>query len=91
MEIQSLASMRQQLDRFTRQYFQLQLSLDYPDEEHLRNDAFQRSLHARMFLETTIKHTPPVRYQIRVLKELTRRIEQSIQDWEEEVCCFLQL
>ena len=89
MESQSSASARQQLDRFSRQYLQLQLELDYPDEEHLRNDTFQQSLYVRLFSENVIKHAPPARYQLRVLKELTRRIEQSIQDWEEEVCCFL--
>jgi hypothetical protein len=90
MESQLSTSARQQLDHFSRQYLQLQHPLDYPDEEHLRNDAFQQSLHDRMFSENTIKHAPPVRYQLRVLKELTRRIEQSIQDWEEEVCRFFR-
>jgi hypothetical protein len=88
MESQLSASARQQLDRFSRQYLQLQHELDYPDEEQLRNDIFQQSLYARLFLENRTKYTPPARYQLRVLKELTRRIEQSIQDWEEEVCCF---
>jgi len=83
MESQLSASARQQLDRFSRQYLQLQLGLDYPDEQYLRNDAFQQALHARLFEENAIKHTPPPRYQLRVLKELTRRIEQ-LQDGEEE-------
>jgi hypothetical protein len=81
---------RQQFNRFVRQYLQLQLDLDYPDEEYLRNDAFQQSLHDQLFSENEIKKAPPARYQLRVLKELTRRIEQSIQDWDEEVCSFLQ-
>jgi len=82
---------RQQLNRFVRQYLQLQLDLDYPDEEHLRNDAFQQSLHSNLFSEHENKKSPPARYQLRVLKELVRRIEQSIQDWEEEVCSFLHV
>ncbi len=86
MESQLSASARHQLDRFVRQYLQLQLDLDYPDEEHLRNDVFQQSLHSQLFSENGIKDAPPARYQLRVLKELTRRIQQSIQDWEEEVC-----
>lgn len=90
MESQLSAGARQQLDRFRRQYLQLELNLDYPDEDHLRNDAFQESLYDRLFSENTVKHAPPARYQFRVLKELTRRIEQSIQDWEEEVCYFLE-
>ncbi len=79
----------QQLDRFCRQYLQVQLDLDYPSEEHLRNDSFQQCLFMRVFAENSIQHEPPVRFQLRVLKELTRRIEQSIQDWEEEVCIYL--
>ena len=86
MEGQLSPIARQQLDRFCRQYLQVQLDLDYPDEEHLRNNEFQHLLYARLFGEDAIKHEPPRRFQLRVLKELTRRIEQSIQDWEEEVC-----
>src|SRR6266536_6669475 len=86
MESQFSASATQQLDRFCRQYLQLQLDPDYPDAENLRNDIFQQSLNARLFEENAIKHAPPQRYQLRILKELTRRIEQGIQDWEEEVC-----
>jgi hypothetical protein len=88
MEGQILPGARRQLDRFCHQYLQVQLDLDYPDDEHLRNDAFQESLYARLFEKNTLRHAPPARYQLRVLKELTRRIEQSIQDWEEEVCYF---
>jgi hypothetical protein len=89
MESQLSTSARQQLDRFCRHYFQLQLELDYPDEAHLRNDAFQQSLYGRLFEDNPMLHAPPQRYQLRVLKELTKRIEQSVQDWEEEVCTFL--
>lgn len=84
MDRQLSASARQQLDRFCRQYLQLQLHLDYPDEQYLRNDAFQQCLYARLFQENAISHAPPQRYQLRVLKELTKRIEQRFQDWEEE-------
>jgi hypothetical protein len=86
MENQLSASARRQLDRFCRQYLQLQLELDYPDEAHLRNDALQQSLYARVFKDDAIPHMPPRLYQLRVLKELTKRIEHSIQDWDEEVC-----
>jgi hypothetical protein len=91
MESQLSSRARQQLDRFVRQYLQLQLDLDYPDEEYLQNDAFQQSIHSRLFLENEIKNPPPARYRFRVLKELTRRIEQSIQDWEEQVWGFFQV
>jgi protein-lysine N-methyltransferase EEF2KMT len=90
MESQLSATARQQLDRFVRQYLQLQVHLDYPDEEHLRSDAFQHSLHSQLFSEHGIGNATPVRYQLRVLKELTRKIELSIQDWDEEVCRLLR-
>jgi hypothetical protein len=88
MERQLSLGARDQLNRFRRQYLQVQLDLDYPDEEHLRNDSFQQALYAGLFEEDIVKRAPPQRFQLRVLKELTRRIEQSIQDCEEEVCCF---
>ena len=88
MESQLLLDARQQLDLFCRQYLQLQLDLNYPGEELLRIDAFQQSLYTRLFKENAIPHPPPPRYQFRVLKELLRRIEQSIQDWEEDVGNF---
>lgn len=75
-----------QLNRFCCQYLQLQPSLDYPDKENIRKDLFQQALYARLFAENAIEHAPPQRYQFRVLKELIRRIEDSIQDREEEVC-----
>lgn len=80
-------SAKRQLDRFCRQYLQLQLDheLDYPDDVHLRKDYFQQSLYSRLFRENSISFPPPQRYQLRVLKKLTRRIEQSIHDWEEDV------
>jgi hypothetical protein len=80
----------QQLERFSRQYFQLHLNLDFPDDVHLRNVEFQRSLHSRLFSEDGVKMAPQARYQRRVLKALMGRIEQSIQDWEEEVCNFFR-
>lgn len=85
MESQLSACATRQLDRFCRQYLQLQLELNYPDEVHLRNDAFQQCIYSRLFHEHALLHAPPQRYQYRVLKELTKRIEQSIEDWEEEV------
>lgn len=78
-------SARTQLERFCRQYLQVTFELDYPAEEHLRNDAFQQRIYSIVFSEDVI-HTPPPRYQLRVLKELVKRIEKSIQDWDEEAC-----
>ncbi|TVY12745.1 Protein-lysine N-methyltransferase [Lachnellula arida] len=75
---------RVQLNRFCRQYLQLQLELDYPAEEYLRKDVFQEAIYCTVFDESVIEHPPPPRYQLKVLKELVKRIEQSIQDWEED-------
>ncbi|KAF5875057.1 putative protein fam86a protein [Botrytis fragariae] len=73
-----------QLDRFCRQYLQLLPNLEYPDEEHLRDDAFQEAIYSRLFEENVLEYPPPQRYQLKTLKELTKRIENSIHDWEEQ-------
>lgn len=83
--LQMSASMSQALDRFSHQYLQLQLKLDFPDAEYLRNAGFQKSIYCRLFREDSIQYPPPRAHQFRVLKELIKRIEQSIQNWEEEV------
>ncbi|KAH7351197.1 putative methyltransferase-domain-containing protein [Rhexocercosporidium sp. MPI-PUGE-AT-0058] len=83
MESQLSVNARRQLDRFCRQYLQVTLELDYPTEEYLRHDAFQQSLYSLLFSED-VQYVPPPRYQLRVLKELMKRIEASILDWDEE-------
>ncbi|KAM3071437.1 hypothetical protein ACMFMG_009033 [Clarireedia jacksonii] len=72
------------LDRFCRQYLQLLRVLDYPDDEYLRNGEFQEEIYKRLFEENALQYPPAQRYQFRVLKELTKRIENSIQNWDEE-------
>jgi hypothetical protein len=72
-------------DRFCRQFLQINLELDYPDPDLLRQDAIQRAIFKELFQDGALEHSPPPRYQVRVLKELIRRIEASIQDWEEDV------
>lgn len=76
---------REELDLFKRQYLQLQLSLKYPEKECLKHEEFQQLLYSEIFSEDAMKWYPPQRYQLRVLKELMKRIEVSITDWEEEV------
>ncbi|KFY80014.1 hypothetical protein V498_08862 [Pseudogymnoascus sp. VKM F-4517 (FW-2822)] len=75
---------REELDLFKRQYLQLQLSLKYPAKECLKHEEFQQLLYSEVFSEDAMKWYPPQRYQLRVLKELVKRIEVSITDWEEE-------
>ena len=88
MESLLSSTARDQLDRFCRQYLQVHQEVNYPDEERLRNDIVQQLIYARLFNPDVVKHSPPQRYQLRILKELIKRIEQSIQDWEEEVSAF---
>ncbi len=85
MERRLSITAERQLARFCRQYLQLQFDLDYPDKDCLRKEVFQRDLYRTLFQEHAVDHPPSPRYQLRVLKELIRRIEHSIQDWEEEV------
>ncbi|KFX94192.1 hypothetical protein O988_06428 [Pseudogymnoascus sp. VKM F-3808] len=75
---------REELDLFKRQYLQLQISLKYPGKECLKHEEFQQLLYSEIFSEDAMKWYPPQRYQLRVLKELVKRIEVSITDWEEE-------
>lgn len=79
---------RHNLNRFKRQYLQLQADPTYPSSKDLREEAFQQALFEEIFREHATQYQPPDRYQLRVLKELMRRVEASIEDWEEEVCIF---
>lgn len=69
--------------RFCRQYLQLELSLDFPAPELLREEATQDEIY-NVF---TTHPQPPVRYRLRTLKELIKRIESSIDDWDSHVSC----
>lgn len=85
------SSARRQLEKVCRQYLQLLRDPDYPESDLLRNGTFQQAIYDRLFEEDAIRYAPPPRYQLRFLKELTRRIEQSIQNWDEDVGCFISL
>lgn len=74
-----------ELDHFKHQYLQLQVAVRYPDRQYLKHEDFQNEMYARIFSQGALKYHPPQRYQLRVLKELMKRIEDSITDWEEEV------
>ena len=85
MDYQLAVDAKAQLDRFCSQYLQLEPQVDYPDERHLGDPAVQQYIYARLYKENAITYGPPRRYQLRILKELIRRIERSIVDWEAEV------
>ncbi|KAI2465410.1 FAM86A protein [Annulohypoxylon bovei var. microspora] len=70
------------IDRFCRQYLQLERDLDYPSSTLLREADVQDTLYNRIFDDGAINYSPPPRYQLRVLKELMSRIEASIEDWD---------
>jgi hypothetical protein len=74
-----------ELALFKRQYLQLQADIRYPSRHNIRAEAFQQALNNEVFSEDAIEHHPPGRYQMRVLKELMRRIESSITDWDQDV------
>ncbi|KAB5525646.1 hypothetical protein GE09DRAFT_1229435 [Coniochaeta sp. 2T2.1] len=71
-----------QLVRFCRQYLQLERPLQFPDDALLREDHAQTFVYERLFRPGAVTHPPPIRYQVRVIKELVSRIENSIDDWE---------
>lgn len=76
---------RRQLNKFKRQYLQLQGKIIYPDNQFLQDSNFQEAIYKEIFSEEALKHPPPNRYKLRILKELLQRIEESITDWEEQV------
>ena len=73
-----------QIARFCRQYHQLEPVVDFPDGEYLCDASVQETLYEQLFSED-IKNPAPPRYQLRVLKELVKRIEESIEDWDQYV------
>lgn len=73
--------------RFCHQVLQLEQELDYPPPEVLRQAETQSLLYLRLFSEADDGpcYAPPTRYQVRVLKDLIRKIESSIEDWDTHV------
>lgn len=69
------------VDRFCGQFLQLEREPEFPDGSLLREDGVQAVLYRRLF-DGALAHPPPPRYQLRVLKRLVSRIEQSIEDWD---------
>lgn len=73
-----------QITRFCHQVLQLEQSLAYPDDKVLRRNESQEILYHRLFSED-LPHPLPIRYRLRVLKELVGKIEQCISDWDNHV------
>ena len=80
-----MVSVAEPLDRFWRQYVQLEASPDFPRGEVLRQDDVQNELVARFASRDAFEYPPPVRYRARILKTLLSSIESSITDWDEHV------
>ena len=81
----NLGLARQSVNRFIRQYLQLESVLDYPDGSLLREADVQQTLFLQLFRDGALQHPPSKRYQMRVLMALSRRIEEAISDWDEHV------
>jgi protein-lysine N-methyltransferase EEF2KMT len=83
-----------QLLLFRRQYLQLVEPdfLAWPPKQLLRNADAQAWLYKKLFDPSKNDRLPPERYQLRVLKPLVAKIQQSIEDPEEDVgTCFTAL
>ncbi|KXT06942.1 hypothetical protein AC578_7101 [Pseudocercospora eumusae] len=75
-----------QLLLFRRQYFQLHEPdfLAWPPKQLLRDSSVQAWLYAKLFDAEKNSYLPTERYQFRVLKPLVSRIEQAIENPEED-------
>jgi len=82
--------MDSQLLLFRRQYLQLVEPdfLAWPPKQLLRDAGVQAWLYKKLFDTDQNSTLPPERYQLRVLKSLLAKIEQSIEDPEEDVGVF---
>lgn len=76
-----------QLILFRRQYLQIFEPdfLSWPPKLLLKNADAQRWLYQNLFNQEENSYLPPERYQLRVLKPLLARIEQSVDNSEEDV------
>lgn len=73
------------VERFCRQYLQLEPQPDFPQGSYLRLPEVQDAIHTRLFQIGSLQHEPPMRYKVKTLKDLVSTIESSIDDWEEHV------
>lgn len=76
-----------QLRLFQRQYLQLFEPdfLVWPPKPLLRDPSGQAWLYSQLFDPQTNEKLPPERYQLRVLKPLVAKIEEAIENPEQDV------
>lgn len=79
------------VDRFCRQYLQLESDPDLPPSDWLQLPDVQEAIYDQVFADGAVRYGPPVRYQHRILKKLVARIESSIDDWDEYVSSLSSL
>lgn len=78
------------IDRFCCQYLQLEAHLDYPDGQVLKTPEAQDEIFDRIFASSS-PSSKSARFQLRVLKELVKRIQDSISDNEaDEFVCGME-
>lgn len=80
-----MGRMEGSLARFCYQYLQLEKTLDYPSPGLLRQSWVQEILYESLFADGAVPFPPPHRHRLRTLKELVRRVEDSIDDWDQYV------
>ncbi|KXX73966.1 Protein-lysine N-methyltransferase efm3 [Madurella mycetomatis] len=69
------------ISRFCWQCLQLELVLEFPSGELLRDEEVQELIYERLFAGH-VTALPPPRYRLRILKDLIAKIESSILDWD---------
>lgn len=69
------------IDRFCCQYLQLEAHLDYPDGQLLKTPEAQDAIFGRIFADCP-PSSKSARFQLRVLKELVKRIQDGISENE---------
>lgn len=80
-----------QLTRFKAQYLQLLdlRSLSLPDRATLKKADVQAWLFKNLFDKQNLQHLPNDRYQARVLKIILARVEESIEDPDQDVSAII--
>lgn len=75
------------LEKFKRQYLQIVAfkGLSWPAREDVRSIYAQTWLYNNLLDKSTQRFLPPERYQIRVLKQLMKTIEDAMIDPDEDV------